>query len=271
MRALVVSLVVCLFVSFVPGCGGGETTPDGGPRPDADGASVDRTPDGTDAVEAGGADHPVDAAPGDTGPGDAVDGAPPDAPVESVGDVPTEAAVDVADATVDSKDAAGDGVVEAPAPVCGDRIIETGEQCDIGVNKVFGTKGEFCRDCRTTCLGSCPWNHTPDTCAPLSGDDRLSCLALLDCMAYNLSFCVYVFQPGVTVPGPSNCYCSDSTCSKGADGMCAAEFNAVAKTTDPNEVLLQLADPTSTVAGVAAMAKRYGSSSLCPIGCQGQP
>jgi hypothetical protein len=235
------------------------------------------------AADGGGSDARTDASPPDgydagsstdAGPADADAFASVDAMADGVADVESmdigadgtaDLAADVASDRVESSpdSSVADAAQETAPPVCGNRTVEAGETCD------YGNEGEFCRMCLATCRAACPWPRQPDPCAQLSGDEQIDCYALLNCMARGLSLCVYTVQQGVY--GPQGCYCSDSTCSKGADGQCAAEFQAVTKTMEPAEVIRQLNDPTTTVAKVGEMAKRYGNSSFCILGCMGRP
>jgi hypothetical protein len=100
-----------------------------------------------------------------------------------------------------------------------------------------------CADCLNALGG-------PETaCACLTGAAQTNCQALLDCMAPGVFACAVPASIvlGVPFPGPQYCFCSDKSCSKGADGPCAAQFEAVAGSTDPAEVLNQLSESSTTL------------------------
>ena len=149
---------------------------------------------------------------------------------------------------------------QAISIVCGDGIIQPGETCD------FPT-GQFCINCQLTACGSCffqslgPENRNPSptdfACQALSGVARTKCQALLNCMSRSFSNCVSA-QPNAQ---RTACYCSDATCSQGANGQCAAQFQAVAGTTDPTVILGELNSPSSLLSSVRAEAARFGTSS----------
>jgi hypothetical protein len=85
---------------------------------------------------------------------------------------------------------------------------------------------------------------------------------LLTCLGRSIFAC-YFAVPG----GGVACYCTDSACSAGINGYCAAPFEAVAGTTDPAELLRQLGDPTTTVARVFKEAQHYSSVTSCDQYC----
>jgi hypothetical protein len=116
---------------------------------------------------------------------------------------------------------------------CGDGIIQPDlENCD--------ATSPFCTTCRqNTCLFcfgmQCAGNAAP--CAGLAGAALTNCQGLVDCAAQNINTCGQF----------DRCLCSDSTCSAGANGPCAAQMEAVANSHDPAEVLRQVGDTTSTL------------------------
>ena len=137
-----------------------------------------------------------------------------------------------------------------PIPVvCGDGIVEPGETCDF-------PNVEFCNQCQTTTCGGCFFAATGNdpACQSLTGTARTTCQALLSCLSTGLAQCVAGLFGG---SGPT-CYCSDATCSAGANGECAAQFNAVAGTSDPTVVLGQLNDRTSFLNQVRNEAVKFG-------------
>ncbi len=98
-------------------------------------------------------------------------------------------------------------------------------------------------------------------CNCLTGSAKVNCQALLTCTS------PIFFTCAVSGATPTRCYCSDSTCSKGADGPCAAQFQAVAGTSDPTAVIEQLSDPSTTVARVSQEATRLGLTAGCGMYC----
>ena len=100
-------------------------------------------------------------------------------------------------------------------------------------------------------------------CNCLTGTAKSDCQALLSCMSPGLFSCVW----SASGLPPSQCYCSDSTCSNGANGRCAAQFNVVAGTSNTAAVIQQLSDPTSTVARVTAEATKFRQAEACGQYC----
>ncbi len=108
------------------------------------------------------------------------------------------------------------------------------------------------------CLGALAGGDTVCNC--LAGTERSDCEALLSCMGSGFFGCVSGGQP-------TPCYCSQGDCSTGADGPCAAQFNAVAGTSNTSAVMQQLLDPTSVVARVTAEAAKLRAAAACGIYC----
>jgi len=142
-----------------------------------------------------------------------------------------------------------DSSCQAIPVVCGDGIVEPGETCDF-------PNVEFCNQCQTTTCGGCFFTAVggDPACQSLTGTARTTCQTLLSCLSTSPTGCVAALFGG---RGPT-CYCSDATCSAGANGACAAQFNAVAGTSDPTVVLGQLNDPTSFLNQVRNEAARFG-------------
>jgi hypothetical protein len=148
--------------------------------------------------------------------------------------------------------------------VCGDGIIQSGETCDF-------TSGPFCMSCQLTACGACffeslgPNNVNPAptdfVCQALTGVARTNCQALLNCMSGSLSHCLFA-QPSAA---QTACLCSDATCSAGINGQCAAQFEAVAGTTDPPVIIGELTSP-GLLGQVRAEAMKFGTSS-CGLTC----
>jgi hypothetical protein len=99
-------------------------------------------------------------------------------------------------------------------------------------------------------------------CNCLAGTAKTDCQALLTCVSPGFFSCL--FTPPTATP---RCYCSDSACSNGANGPCAAQFNAVAGSSDPAVVIQQLNDPSTTVARVVAEGRRFGNTAACGMYC----
>jgi hypothetical protein len=97
----------------------------------------------------------------------------------------------------------------------------------------------------------------------LLGAARVECQVLLNCTVANFAVCTLFGLGAVT------CYCSDATCSAGANGPCASQFETVAGTHDPAEIVRQINDPTTTVGGVSAEAIKFSASS-CGFPCTGR-
>ena len=89
---------------------------------------------------------------------------------------------------------------------------------------------------------------------------KSNCLALLTCLGRRFFDCV----------GSGNgiyCYCTDSSCSMGANGTCVAPIQAVAGTTDSVEILRQIQDPSTIVGGVVKEAERFHRTAACDQFC----
>jgi hypothetical protein len=97
-------------------------------------------------------------------------------------------------------------------------------------------------------------------CACLTGTAKTDCQALLTCMSP-------IFFTCAVSTSPTACYCSDATCSSGANGPCAAQFQAVAGTANPAEVVAQLQDPSTTVTRALAEAHRFSMTAACGMFC----
>ena len=148
-----------------------------------------------------------------------------------------------------------------PIPVvCGDGIVQPGETCDF-------PNVQFCNQCQTTTCGGCFFAATggDPACQSLIGTARATCQALLSCLSRMPEPCSLGQPPAGRGPA---CYCGDSdpTCSAGATGACAAQFNAVAGISDPAVVLGLLNDPTSflnRVRNEALAFDGFGCGMLC--------
>ena len=157
--------------------------------------------------------------------------------------------------------------------VCGNGVVQSGETCDL-------PDGTFCHSCQITCCGSCfnamslggvvcgPSNPTgcdqscqtaTEVCTTLSGTARTNCQAALTCMVPNLGQCAAAI-------GPLGCYCSDSTCSAGANGRCSAQIQAVTQTTDLTEIKRQFSDWSTTLGRLGLEVSAFGESN-CARAC----
>ena len=165
---------------------------------------------------------------------------------------------------------------------CGDGILDPGEQCDppngTTCDSVCQTltpgcncelpDGQLCVSCEYTACGECflaslfpmnvPNGSDPIVCDTLGGADRTNCLALVNCESASLASCA--------VNGLIGCYCSNSTCSAGVDGICAAEINAVAGTSDPAAVIAQLQNPLGLLAQIRNLELSFAHSA-CGLPC----
>jgi hypothetical protein len=123
----------------------------------------------------------------------------------------------------------------------------------------------------TASCGSClefNSNLAETACACLTGAAQTNCRALLDCMAPGLFSCVVPETVlGIPFPLPDDCFCSDEKCSQGADGPCAAQFEAVAGSTDPAEVMKQLNDKSTTVYQAVFEAIAWKRAQGCSLYC----
>jgi hypothetical protein len=95
-------------------------------------------------------------------------------------------------------------------------------------------------------------------CACMSGTEKTNCQGLLSCMAPTFFSCAL---------GPGVCFCSDASCSSGANGRCASQFETVAGTTDPAQVLEQINDASSTVFRLVQEATRFAHTTACGMYC----
>lgn len=131
-----------------------------------------------------------------------------------------------------------------PAGVCGDGVIDAGEECDDG-NSV---DGDGCQaDCTVTdsCDDVCsPTNCTDyqdlnvfDACYGDDASDAALCGAVMEC-AHETGCVMYDASGNLwSEPSPRNCYCGAASlmnCMTGsAEGECKDEMEAAAGTDDP--------------------------------------
>jgi hypothetical protein len=120
-----------------------------------------------------------------------------------------------------------DSQCQSVAPVCGNGIVQAGEGCEFGENQI-------CKSCQVTDCGSCfaLWGINGHLCDGLSVADTISCNSLIGCMSGGIGACALN-------TGGIGCFCSDLSCSQGANGPCAAQMRALSHTSsnDPAEVL----------------------------------
>jgi hypothetical protein len=119
------------------------------------------------------------------------------------------------------------------------------------------SRGQNCGGCLEALTGG-------DTvCASCSTDQsRSACQALLGCMATQQFACA----SGESKIG-MRCFCSDDSCSAGANGPCVSEAEAVAGTQDSAEVVKQLQDPSTTVNRIALEAVKFANAGGCEMFC----
>ena len=136
-------------------------------------------------------------------------------------------------------------------------IQQPGEGCDIPNNT------QLCRNCSATNCGGCftAVGGGAGLCLGLDRADTAACNLLVGCAAYNMASCA---NNGLT--GALNCYCSDATCSAGANGPCVAEFEALAHSNDPTVVRTQIADSSTPVGKVGVALTKFLHSS-CGVPC----
>jgi hypothetical protein len=135
--------------------------------------------------------------------------------------------------------------------VCGNGIVQPGESCDLGL-----TSPVICRNCQLTNCGGCFAQASGGLgCTGLSSADSPACNALITCAATNMAFCAEA------AIGAVGCYCSNASCSAGANGSCVSQFQALAHSSDPAVVLAQIADPSTPVGRVAKALNTFARSS----------
>jgi hypothetical protein len=141
--------------------------------------------------------------------------------------------------------------------VCGNAIQQPGESCDVPNNT------QLCRSCVITNCGACFGSQGGGSglCLGLDAADTAACNLLVGCAAYNMAACANNLMTGALA-----CYCSDATCSAGANGQCVAEFQALAHSNDPAVVRAQLADHTTPV-GKVGVAMTTFLHSPCGVPC----
>lgn len=174
----------------------------------------------------------------------------------------------------------GDGVVEAGEQcdppdgttcdqqcqsipiVCGNGIVQPGETCEI-------PGAYLCQNCQLTTCGQCFYASgfpgAPDggtACSGLDLADTRNCEALVSCMAPGLASCEFRGN------GPLGCYCTDATCSQGANGPCASQVQALAHSQDPAVVIPQVSNSQTPVGHVFSVMYQFGHSS-CGRSCTG--
>jgi len=148
--------------------------------------------------------------------------------------------------------------------VCGDGLVQTGEQCEV--------PGRLCVDCRITYWASCRYSGDtePAPCGSYAGADRTRCETLLECVVRNdnvnvcggANFGNTCVRPAYSA-SLTGCFCSDDACTKGADGDCAAAFQVAAGSTDLAEVRRQLVTSGTMVNKVATWVARAYCDERC--------
>jgi hypothetical protein len=230
------------------------------------GSDAGRDAPGPDGDREAGGDGSGDVA------GDANDGDAPaasdanDAPVAT--DAPTTSdatdAADAFDANRDGPDAApADGPAAETMAGCGNGQLDPGETCEV--------PGLACSNCALTSFASCLDLQGPPTwpCKGLAGSAEIACETAVECGLSLKALCASA--PSLTChdlslsgySGAPSCYCSDQTCSKGADLTCAAAFRAVAGSTDDAVVLGQLKDSTTTLNHIGAYLAFASCADMC--------
>jgi hypothetical protein len=141
--------------------------------------------------------------------------------------------------------------------VCGNGVVQPGETCE-------WTNTQICQGCQQTSCGGCfvAQGGGKGVCDGLSVADSLACNQLVGCASYNMGWCVGAGSDATA------CYCGDLTCSAGANGLCAAQFQALAHSSDPAVVRAQIADPSTPVGRVSKAVTSFLHSPCGPI-CAG--
>jgi hypothetical protein len=139
---------------------------------------------------------------------------------------------------------------------CGNAIQQPGESCDVPNNT------QLCRSCALTNCGGCfgSVGGGSGLCVGLDRADTAACNLLVGCAATDMAGCAN------GPVGALSCYCSDATCSAGANGRCGPEFEALAHSSDPAVVRAQIADPSTPVGKVGVALTTFLHSS-CGVPC----
>jgi hypothetical protein len=193
---------------------------------------------------------------------------PPRSAINSRGNSITDAAVDTPQDSGHGSDggAGEDARADADGGAGEDANVDAGQgnTCP-GTTTPGPLPASFnCSSHGSTC-GSCldAEGGGETVCVSCTNDQSKSnCLALLQCLGSHDFGCLFT--------APANgvaCYCSNTTCSAGVNGGCAAQLLAVAGTTDPAEVLTQLLDTSTTVNRVVQEGQRFGNTPACDMFC----
>jgi hypothetical protein len=172
-----------------------------------------------------------------------------------------------ADANADADEASGDGNLDG---VASNDVIEDAAHDTDGSNaaclSTMLPAGFYCHSLPDVTCGECLQFHSngETVCNCLAGTAKADCQALLTCLSPTFFTCLYNgFASSVRRP----CYCSDDTCSHGADSHCVAQYHAVAGTATPAEVIKQMEDPSTTIARVIKEARQFSTATTCTPVC----
>lgn len=137
---------------------------------------------------------------------------------------------------------AGGGAGTGPAPVCGNDVVETGEECDY-------VNGRICVNCRYSNCGAClaGVGATETVCHTLAGADRVACEALWNCLSDGAFSCINTAM----IPGAS-CDLGGGTCI----ARCMNELGALAHSADQTEIVRQTGDSSTPVGALWLQAHR---------------
>jgi hypothetical protein len=137
---------------------------------------------------------------------------------------------------------------------CGDGVIQKWETCDF-------PGSQFCTGCQPNMCASCfGVRCNPRACDSLTGVELSECQAVRTCVTAGQSTCLF---SGST---SGNCYCNQPGCTGGVNGPCARQYEAVANSTDPAEVLRQINTPGTVAAQLTEEGRCFGSSQ-CGVQC----
>jgi hypothetical protein len=141
-----------------------------------------------------------------------------------------------------------------PNPTCGDGVLEPNETCDL-------VSSQFCQNCQTTACYSCVLGHlgSNDICRSTEGAQKIGCQTLEQCMFSEVTgFCNT--NRGFTF----NCFCADATCSTGPSGPCGTALQAYLGTTDHDALVAAAnsAEMTQLIAGMGSTLPCHSTSCL---------
>jgi hypothetical protein len=164
------------------------------------------------------------------------------------------------------------GAAASCAAVCGDHVVQQGEQCDPPNGSTCGNDCKLtvdCPACEMTSSACDPTALTPPGgtgsfgCDGFTGAVRSSCMALLDCIRSN--HCA-------SASDPSPCFCGagvdPTACATGAatpNGVCLPQYYAALADGPAGTVFTLFYDPSSPI-GIADNLFSCDVNASCPCG-----